>query len=402
MKQNTSHYFPKAGQPAPASTRRQWLQATAAGMLACSTALQAQPAGKGAGAKAAAGAPVATVVQIVDMSADQQDISRDLVVGARAAWQSFNAQGGLKGRPVLHRVLETDGSADSLQAAWQATRKDSSCVALAGCTGNTVAAGVIAQQAQSTADERLAHMAPWLQNADTVLDDASFPIFADHHAQIEHALKSLAVMGVRELGVVYASPAARTASKGELERTSQALKLRLVTLPAGANLTATAQQLPPQAPSILLFMGGTPELAQFMQGMKGRKTQHFVVAMADANLQTLAQLGTLTSTAPVVVTQTVPLVNAGLPVVRAYRDAMVRYYDEPPTPQSLAGFIGARYAITVLQGLDAAPTRQNVLAACQRRNPLDLGGFQVRFDGNKRSGHYVTQSMLSPDGRVVG
>ena len=89
-------------------------------------------------------------------------------------------------------------------------------------------------------------------------------------------------------------------------------------------------------------------------------------------------------------------------VVRAYRDAMVRYYDEPPTPQSLAGFIGARYAITVLQGLDTAPIRQNVLAACQRRSPLDLGGFQVRFDGGKRSGHYVTQSMLSPDGRVVG
>ena len=402
MKQNTSPYFPKAGQPAPASTRRQWLQATAAGMLACSTALQAQPAGKGAGAKAAAGAPVATVVQIVDMSADQQDISRDLVVGARAAWQAFNAQGGLKGRPVLHRVLETDGSADSLQAAWQATRKDSGCVALAGCTGNSVAAAVIGLQAQAPADERLAHMAPWLQNADTVLDDASFPIFANHHAQIEHALKSLAVMGVRELGVVYASPTARTASKGELERTSQALKLRLVPLPTATSLSTTARQLPAQAPSILLFMGGTPELAQFMQGMQGRKTQHFVVAMADANLQTLAQLGSLTRTAPVVVTQTVPLVTAGLPVVRAYRDAMARYYDEPPTPQSLAGFIGARYAITVLQGLDTAPTRQNVLAACQRRSPLDLGGFPVRFDGSKRSGRYVTQSMLSPDGRVVG
>ena len=123
-----------------------------------------------------------------------------------------------------------------------------------------------------TADERLAHMAPWLQNADTVLDDASFPIFADHHAQIEHALKSLAVMGVRELGVVYASPAARTASKGELERTSQALKLRLVTLPAGANLTATAQQLPPQAPSILLFMGGTPERIPANQVAGARRT----------------------------------------------------------------------------------------------------------------------------------
>ena len=91
---------------APAPTRRQWLQATALGVLGGSTAVLAQPAGKNTGTKPAAGAPVASVVQIVDMSAEQQDISRDLVVGARAAWQSFNAQGGLKGRPVLHRVLD--------------------------------------------------------------------------------------------------------------------------------------------------------------------------------------------------------------------------------------------------------------------------------------------------------
>ena len=45
MKQNTSPYFPKAGQPAPASTRRQWLQATlAAGLSTLPWAARAQAA----------------------------------------------------------------------------------------------------------------------------------------------------------------------------------------------------------------------------------------------------------------------------------------------------------------------------------------------------------------------
>lgn len=33
---------------------------------------------------------------------------------------------------------------------------------------------------------------------------------------------------------------------------------------------------------------------------------------------------------------------------------------------------------------------------------LDLGGYPVRFDENHLSAGYVTQSMLTPDGRVVG
>jgi ABC-type branched-subunit amino acid transport system substrate-binding protein len=57
-----------------------------------------------------------TVGQIVDMSPSQQDVSKDFLVGCRAAWQDINSRGGIRGRSINHLALETDGSAQSLQA----------------------------------------------------------------------------------------------------------------------------------------------------------------------------------------------------------------------------------------------------------------------------------------------
>jgi hypothetical protein len=56
----------------------------------------------------------------------------------------------------------------------------------------------------------------------------------------------------------------------------------------------------------------------------------------------------------------------------------------------------------VLNGLDGAPTRASVLAEFRRRAPLDIGGYRVSYDAARRSATFVTQSMLTADGRVVG
>jgi hypothetical protein len=96
------------------------------------------------------------------------------------------------------------------------------------------------------------------------------------------------------------------------------------------------------------------------------------------------------------------MVNASLPVVRQYRETLGRLFDEPPTPLSLAGFIAARYTFEVLSDLDGAVTRQSALAAFQRRGAVDVGGYRIAFNPQCRSATYVTQSMLTVDGRVVG
>ena len=123
--------------------------------------------------------------------------------------------------------------------------------------------------------------------------------------------------------------------------------------------------------------------------------------MSDVNLQNLQQLG-MSRHAPVIATQVVPLVNANVPLVKNYRDTLGRLFDEPPTPQSLAGYTAARFCLEVLHSADGTLTRASVLAAFQQRNAMELGGFRVDPDTRRRGSAYVTQSMISIDGRLVG
>lgn len=344
-----------------------------------------------------AGKPI-TVAQVVDTSGAQQDVSKDILIGSRAAWQDVNAKGGLRGRPVQHVHIETDGSPASLRAALAQARADASCLLLCGTAGDAAATGITRlMQQENTA---MAHVAPWLQNSSIDIDERTFPIFAARQEQLAHAMKSLTVMSVTEVGAVFASAREHQLYHEDVERTAADLKLKLRSYKAADDLNALGRGLGPTSPAILLFIGGTPELVQFTQGLDKQARQRYVVALADVNLQTMLQMGAARST-PVIATQAVPMTSAGLPVVRQYRDTMARLFDEPPTALSLAGFIAARYAIEVLADADLS-SRQGVLAAFQRRTALDVGGYRVAFDPRRRSATYVTQSMLTSDGRVVG
>ncbi|GAB3471040.1 hypothetical protein GCM10011496_29390 [Polaromonas eurypsychrophila] len=339
------------------------------------------------------------VAQLVDYSLVQQDVSKDFLIGSRAAWQDINARGGIRGRRVEHLALETDGTPASVQKALATVRDIPNCVVLSGSVGDRMAGQVVVQLQKDNLG--LAHAAPWLQNSSLDIDEQTFPIFAARQEQIAYALKTLSVMGMQELGAVYASPQDHAAYHSEVERIASGMKLKLQSFRGADNLRAIGQQLTPLTPAVLLFVGGTPELAEFTQGLEKQSRQRYIVALADVNLQTMLQMGAARNT-PVIATQPVPLVNASLPVVRAYRETLARLFDEPPTSLSLAGYIAARYTMDVLAEVDGPPTRQSVLAAFQRRSKVDIGGFLVRFNPQRRSNTYVTQSMMTADGRLIG
>lgn len=340
-----------------------------------------------------------SVAQIIDSSPEQQDVSRDFLVGSRAAWQTINTHGGFRGRPIQHITLEVDGTDASMRSAIESVRNLPSCIALTGTAGERTAIALTRALKRETIE--IAHVAPWLQNSDQEVDSSTFPIFASRQEQISHAIKSLANMNVTEVGVVYASKQEQDLYRSDAEQTATQLKIKLLSYSPGGNLKQTGQSLTATAPAILLFMGGTPELIQFTQGIEKQAKQRYVIALADVNPQTLLQMGVARNT-PVITTQVVPMVNAGLPIVRNYREALARLFDEPPTPLSLAGFIAARYTYEVLSTVEAQITRQSVLQTFQKRASIDLGGYRIKFNAQHRSGSFVTQSMLTPDGRLVG
>jgi hypothetical protein len=339
------------------------------------------------------------VAQLHDVSAAQQDVTRDFLVGARAAWQDVNARGGLRGRAVQHLALEVDGSGASLRQAWESLRDNPACAVLSGTAGDPAAIGLAALLQQDNA--AIAHAAPWLQNAGGDLDERTFAIFSSRQEQIAHALKSLTVGGVQEIGAVFAAPREAGLYREDVQRAAASVGMKLATWAGNGNLSQLGQRLGPGTPALLLFIGGTPELVQFTQGLERQARQRYVVALADVNLQTVQQMGAGRTT-PIIATQTVPLVTAALPVVRRYREVLRRLFDEAPTALSLAGFIAARYTFEVLDGIDGPITRASALAAFQKRQEIDLGGYRVSFQGQRRGASFVTQSMLTPDGRVVG
>ena len=377
----------------PIFSRRRLLQNASLAVAASASVAWAQP-GK------PSTLPTSIVVaQIVDSSQAQQDVSKDFLIGSRAAWQDINLRGGINGRQVQHLAVETDGSPASLRAALDSVKANPACVVMSGSVGDELAIQIVERSRQDGFN--MAHAAPWLQNSSIDIDDKTFPIFAARQEQITHALKTLAVMGMNELGAVYASARDHAAYHVEVERIASSMQLKLASFQGGGALRALGQKLTPRTPAVMLFVGGTPELAEFTQGLEKQARQRYIVALADVNLATLAQMGAARNT-PVIATQPVPLVNANLAIVRSYRETLGRLFDEPPAPLSLAGFIAARYTYDVLSGIDGALTRQSALAAFQKRSTLDVGGFRVSFNAQRRSSTYVTQSMMSADGRLIG
>lgn len=377
----------------PLQLRRRRLLSTAAACCFTAPSVWAQVQ------KSSATGPVPTVVHIADMSPANIDVSKDFVVGARAAWQDIQRKGGLRGKPIQYQTVEVDGSMASVRAAVDAAQAQGQVVALMGSVGGNAAQQIA--DYLDTGSARIAHVAPWLQNAKLARAESTFAIFATRQAQVEHALKSLAAVGISEIGAVYASQSEQANYGQGVEAAAKAQQVRCKTLGNGSNLQLLGQTLTADSPRIIVFMGGTPELVQFAQGIGKQVTQRYIVAMSDVNLLTLQQMGT-SPNAAVIATQVVPLVNANLPVVRAYRETLSRLFDEPPTPHSLAGFIAARYCAEVLSGVDGVVTRATALQAFQRRGSIDLGGLTVDGQPGRASSAYVTQSMLSAQGRVIG
>ena len=374
-------------------SRRRWLQGASLLTAGVASSGWAQPG------KTATPPRGIAVAQFVDFSQAQQDVSKDFLIGSRAAWQDINSRGGIRGRQVQHLAMETDGTAASLRTAMDSVRENASCVVLSGSVGDQLASQLADMSRQGGLS--IAHAAPWLQNSSLEVDDKTFPIFAARQEQIAYALKTLAVMGLKELGAIYASDREHDAYHFEVERIAAGMQLRLLSIKGAGDLSMLGQKLTPRTPAVLLFVGGTPELAQFTQGLEKQARQRYIVALADVNLQTMLQMGAARNT-PVIATQPVPMVNASLPVVRNYRETLARLFDEPPTPLSLAGFIAARYTYEVLNEVEGVLTRQTALAAFQRRASRDVGGFRISFNTQRRSSTYVTQSMMTLDGRLIG
>jgi hypothetical protein len=250
----------------------------------------------------------------------------------------------------------------------------------------------------------LVQVAPWLADERYDADEEVVPLFASRGTQLRHALAQLQDIGVQEVGVVFGTAADEALLGPAVSGVGARLGLHLRALGV-LESPRLNQQLAPgaSAPAVLLFVGATLELARLTQTLAQRKLQRYVVSLADVDVSTLLQLGS-GRTVPLIVTQVVPNpATSSLGVVRSYRQQLKLLFDEAPTPVSLAGYVAARYFTQVLGRIEGPMNRATLLQAFGRRPAADIDGFELRFSGAaSRGSRYVTQTLLTADGRLVG
>ena len=340
------------------------------------------------------------LAQLLDTAPDQQESSRDYATGVRIAVNDHNKTARRRIQLVNY---ESDGSVASIKAAVQSIRKDGSLCAMIGTAGERLALDSV--QVARSEGLSICHLVPWLSDSRFDSDRDVVTAFASRETQIRFALKSLESLGIVDIGLVYASERDFTSLNTGVESAARALKLRPVVFAAhrADGMATLANRLSPSSPAVLLFLGGTIELSQFAQVLFTRRLQRYIISLADIDVGTLLQLG-VGKSVPLIMTQVVPNPqNSSIPSVLDYRASLKAQFDEKPSQISLAGYLAARYVLPILARMDRPATRESILTEFERCPSSDIGGFSLAFNAPLRRGSsFVTQTLLTADGRLVG
>ncbi len=379
-------------------------------MLALPASLALSPAmlpaiARAAPKDAARDAPRLRLLQLVDAAATQQELVRDYTTGWRLAWATRGAA-GTKGRSggapdLVTRPVDLQ-KPGALNEVVELLRQDSSIVGLAGSVGEGLAVEAIA--ATAAARLRIAHIGPWMADARHDAQDEVLGLFPSRATQLRHAVAAVKGMGIDQVAVVYPGRREQQLYAGQIDGTAQALGLRVSTVALTERETwpLLAERVEKLAPSLLLFVGGTAELALLSQAMAARRLRCFVLSLSDVDHATLLQMHPGAGV-PLILTQVVPNPGSSVtPLVMRYRSALKELFDEPPSPLSLAGFVAGACALEACRRAGPALDRASLLAEVQRRTPMDIDGFRLDFNAGRRGSSFVTHTLLRADGSLVG
>ena len=341
-----------------------------------------------------------TVAQLIDTSPEHQELSRNYATGIRLAWAGLSKPGGPLSRCTL-TTIQTDGTDDGVRAALLRLRDDRSVVALVGNVGDQLAVRTVA--ACRALDLHIAHVAPWMPDPRFDADPAVASLFASRDTQLRQALESVRGMGLDDLDVMFTSESQRDFYAASVSASAAAAKLRIaLRAPDKGQAVASVAMKLPNRKGAVLFMGDTVDLALVARAMASAGDRRMIFSLGSVDHPTLVQLGGARGGA-LVLTQVVPNPRSStLACARAYREALKELFDEDPSPVSFAGYLAGRYAAVLLGKSGALPTRESVLETLRNRPAADLQGFPVDFSRGPRGSGYVTQTLLTADGRLVG
>lgn len=332
------------------------------------------------------------------------ELGTETVKGAKAYFDSVNAQGGINGRKLRFVVLDDAYDATkALENAKQLINKEGAVVlfGMMGTPANTALIPVVT-------DAGVPSFAPFTgaQAVRKPLNRMIFNVRASYVMEAEKIVEHLSVRGIKKIGVVYQNNAFGKEGLAGVQLATEKYK---VTLAANTSINndssdvdkAVADMLKGDLQSIVLITAGKPS-SDFIKAYnkKARGMQYFALSVL-ASQSAVTAMGK--DGVGVVVSQVMPYPYSGTTaLVREYHNVMKQAGNADYSYASMEGFVNAKVLVEALRHTGREVSSERLVSALDGLGKLDLGGFVVNFSRADHQGSQaVDLTVISRDGRFI-
>jgi ABC-type branched-subunit amino acid transport system substrate-binding protein len=369
--------------------------------LAAATLLPGQ-----AGAQGAPGVTADKIVlgQAAVFSGPAAQLGIQMRNGVKTYLDHVNAQGGVHGRKI-ELVTEDDFYESSrAPAASKKLIEEHRVFALIGYVGTPT--GVMHLPVVTQAKVPLVGMFTGAEVLRVPFNRYIFHVRASYYDETEKIVEQIVSIGGRKIAVFYQDDAYGLAG---LTGTEIAMKKRNMQISAKATVERNTikvenavQTIHAVNPDAVVMISAYTSIAEFVRQMKkaGSNANFYNVsfvgskALADA----LGKDGV-----GVAISQVVPFPwGRAVPVVQEYQQLAKKAGYADYNFSAVEGFLSAKVMVEGLRRTGRSLTRESFIAAMEKMQDVDLGGFFVGYSPTNRAGSkFVDLTIISRDGKFL-
>ncbi|WP_066736779.1 ABC transporter substrate-binding protein [Cupriavidus sp. D384] len=332
------------------------------------------------------------VGHLVDRIGPQADQARDYLAGAKVMFDAFNASpasnGGLR---IVHVVRDADASNPRAAVAQAVALADNERAEVLFGPGDSLLP-TLAGSADLT--RRGVQIVAPLSGLTMTADNVWFTR-ADYQAELDAAVHQLRSYGLSGIALAVSPDfAAGTLGVGTpwLARLEKDISTRAVAL--AGNFDDSAKRIAAARPGAVIVAGDTLAYGSLGRALAAQNWYGFLVGLSAVSPSSAREILGANYAGGMVVTQIAPgPQESTLRVVKEHVARMKQYLDEPPSPATLAGYIGAAWLARSAAGMKGSGTAE-LRRALQAR--IDVGDFTLDFTRGLRGSQYV---QLAPIGK---
>jgi len=342
--------------------------------------------------------------QSAPMSGPASALGEQFRAGALLMLDSVNARGGLGGRTLELQTLDDGYEPDRCA---ENTRRliDAGAFALFGFIGTPTSLAALPLATQA----KLPFFAPFTgaEALRTPFNRYAFHVRASYFDETAAIVKQVTSLGIQRIAVFHQNDSYGKAGLDGVQRAMQPLGMQ----PSGLGtverntvaVEAAVQSIMAANPEAIVQIGAYKACAAFVRAARKAGFSGTFYNVSFVGTQALAhELGA--DARGVAVSQVMPYPFAPKsPLAAEYLAAGKAALGDKfePNYSSIEGFVAAKTIVEGLKRAGNAATPEGLVASMESVRELNLGGFYVDFNAQKRTGsHFVELTILTADGHV--